>query len=991
MTDPLEIAIQQMGQLKRITSISQPGLSIIRPEMNDKYDKSTLPQVWDELRRKVGDAQSQLPPGCSASIVHDDFGDVYGVFFCLYGDGYSYAELLEYAKLLRRELLLVKNVGKIDLFGERQEAVYLEVSRARLAQLQISPDTITASISGQNQVTPAGRVEIDDQFVRIHPSGEFGSLEDLGNLLIRQDNALHTKLYLRDIATVRRGYVEPPIRIMRFNGRQGIGLGISTVSGGNVVTMGEALKTRLRELQPLLPVGVELGVVSFEADSVTKAINHFVDSLIQAVAIVIVALMISMGLRSGMIIGGVLLITIFGTFVIMKANGVHLERISLGALIIALGLATDNAIVVVEGILVGIQRGQDAIKAAASIVQQTMWPLLVATVVAILAFAPIGLSQDSTGEFCRSLFQVILYCLLLSWLLAITVTPLLGVMFLKARAKKKGETEKDPYQTGFFRIYRSFLEGCIRLRVLTVLVLIGMLVLAIFGFRFVTKSFFPPSPRPQFMVHYWLPQGTRIERTESDAAKLENYLLGLDGVESVSTFVGAGALRFILTYTPEEPNSAYALLIVSVDDYRKSPALIAKLERFASENLPDAQMLCRRFMLGPGDPNRIQVRFRGPDTEVLRKLAEETKQVLRAEPQVVDIMDDWRQRVPVLRPIINEGAARNNGLTRTQIASAIQQAFQGQHVGVYREKDLLLPIISRAPEAERNDVWNLQDVRIWSPAAQRSIPLGQVVSANEMISDNDIIRRRDRLPTITVKCDPARGEASPVFELIRPRVEQRFADLKREMRLKEYSMEWGGEYENTRDSQNGLKANMPPILIAMILLIVVLFNSIRQPLAIFLVVPTAIIGLTIGLLATGQPFGFMALLGFLSLSGMLIKNAIVLIDEVNSNLALGKPPYTAVVEAGVSRMRPVVNTAGTTVLGMIPLLLDPFYAAMAVAIMAGLTFGALLTLIMVPVLYMILFRIPSPASSGPDDSQETGANSLRNPLSLSFLISLWLK
>jgi multidrug efflux pump subunit AcrB len=490
-----------------------------------------------------------------------------------------------------------------------------------------------------------------------------------------------------------------------------------------------------------------------------------------------------------------------------------------------------------------------------------------------------------------------------------------------------------------------------------------MLALAIFGFRFVTKSFFPPSTRPQFMVHYWLPQGTSITRTESDAAKLEKYLLGLEGVENVSSFVGGGALRFLLTYSPEEPNSAYALLIVTVDDYRKGPGVIAKLDQFARENLPDAQMFSRRFILGPGDPSKIQVRFRGPDPEVLRKLAEETKQVLHAEPQVVDILDDWRQRVPVLRPLINEVAARNNGLTRAQIAAAMQQAFEGQPVGVFREKDLLLPIIARSPQAERNDVGNLQDIRVWSPAAQRSIPVGLVVSGSAMVSDNDIIRRRDRLPTITVKCDPAQGEAAPVFELIRPRVEQRFGELKQAMRLKEYSLEWGGEYENSRDSQNGLNAKMPPILIAMILLVVVLFNSIRQPLAIFLVVPTAMIGLTVGLLAAGQPFGFMALLGFLSLSGMLIKNAIVLIDEINSNLALGSPPYPAVVEAGLSRVRPVVNAAATTVLGMTPLLLDPFYSAMAVAVMAGLTFGTVLTLIVVPVLYTILFRIPSPAST----------------------------
>ena len=947
VTDEIETAVQQLGQLDKVTSISEPGLSTVRVEMKDKYDKYSLPQVWDELRRKVNDAQSNLPPGATQSIVYDDFGDVFGVFFAVYGDGYTYAELKEYVNLLRRELLLVQDVGKISIYGDQQEVVNVEVSRARMAQLGISSDMIYSSLSGQNLIQPAGRVKVGDLYLRINPTGEFSSVEEIGNLLILQDDATATKLFLRDVATITRDYIDPPRTIMSFNGQPAIGLGISTVSGGNVVTMGEALKTRLLELEAETPIGMEVGIVSLQSDAVTEAVNGFIVSLAEALAIVIGILMLAMGLRSGLLIGFILLLTVLGTFIVMKTENVLLERISLGALIIALGMLVDNAIVVVEGIQINLQRGMDRIEAASKIVEQTKWPLFGATVVAVLAFAAIGVSQDSTGEFCRSLFQVILYSLMLSWLLAITVTPLLGVMFLK---RGKQAEDSDPYDGILFRIYRWFLESCLHHRVVTVIVLCGMLLVAIVGFQGVSNSFFPDSTRPQFMLHYWLPQGTHITKTRGDAAEIEKYLASVEDITEVSTFVGQGALRFILTYAPEEANSSYAIFIASVDDYTKIPKIMPEVSEYVTEHFHGCQAFCRPFFLGPGDPAKIHARFRGPDPAVLRKLAAQCRKVMQSEPTVTDIRDDWRQKVPVVRPIIAETQARNAGITRSDVANALQRAFTGSQIGVYREGDDLLPIIARSPQEERSDVANLHDIQIWSPVAGKSIPLAQVVLGFESSSEDSIVRRRNRLPTLTVKCDPKVGQASQVLARIMPKVEA--------IPLPQgYELEWGGEYEDSNKAQGAIASKLPLVALLMVLIVVILFNSIRQPMIIFLTVPLAVIGVTAGLLLMKQPFGFMAMLGMLSLTGMLIKNAIVLIDEINLQINSGKDKYTAIVDSGVSRVRPVSMAALTTVLGMIPLLTDAFFVAMAVTIMFGLTFATVLTLIVVPVLYSFFYRI----------------------------------
>ncbi len=563
VTEVIEEAVQSMGQLKEVRSLSKPGLSIIYAEMQDKYDASTLPQVWDELRRKVGDIQASLPPGAGPSMVNDDFGDVYGVFLTIYGDGYSAAELMDVGKMLKRELLLVQDVAKVAFWGVQQEAVFVEISRARMSQLGISPQQVYQTLGLQNTVSNAGRVHVGSEYIRFNPTGMFESVQEIGDLLIRGDS--DSLVYLRDVAEISRGYQEPPTEILYYNGQPALGMGVSVAAGGNVVVMGQGIEARLKELQSQVPAGIELGVISYQSRDVTAAISAFTINLLEAVAIVLVVLWIFMGWRSAFLIGGILLLTIVATFVFMGFYEVTLQRISLGALIIALGMLVDNAIVVVEGIVIGAQTGKTRLQAALETVQATSTPLLGATFVAILAFAAIGVSQDSTGEYCRSLFQVILFSLGLSWVFAVTVTPLVGISFLKAGEQAEGA---DPYAAAPYRIYRGFLEACLRRRGLTILALLAYFALSLYGFGYVDQSFFPDSTRNQFYVDYWLPEGTHIRDTERDVTEIDEWIRDLEGVTETASLVGQGALRFLLTYTAEDVNSAFGHIIISVEDYR---------------------------------------------------------------------------------------------------------------------------------------------------------------------------------------------------------------------------------------------------------------------------------------------------------------------------------------------------------------------------------------------------------------------------------------
>ena len=945
VSDYLEIAVQQLGQLDRVTSKSDRGLSTLTVTIKNTYDGASLPQVWDELRRKINDAAAQLPKGVGQPIVIDDFGDVYGVFLAITADGYSYAELKDYVDILRRELLLVEDVAKITTYGEQTEAIYISFDRDQMSQFGIQPQAIVNELMQKQQIADSGRVKVGNEFISIEPTGGLDSIGDFEEFIIRGSGGEQIKL--RDVAEVQRGYVEPQNTVLRYDGKMSIGLGISTVTGGNVVMMGNALRERLIELENQRPVGIDFGIISLQSEAVAEAISSFTASLLQAVVIVIMVLLIFMGLRSGLLIGAVLLITIIGSFIFLNSMDVALERISLGALIIALGMLVDNAIVVVDGILTRLQKGETAESAASAVVKQSAWPLLGATIIAILAFAAIGTSNDSTGEFCRSLFQVVMVSLLLSWITAVTITPLLCVLFLKAPEQKDGQD--DPYSQGFYLKYKAFLSLCIRKRYLTSAMVAAMFGFALWGFSFVDQSFFPASSRPQFMLDIWLPQGTHIDKTVARVEEIEDYLGEFEEISHVTSMIGQGGLRFLLTYAPEKLNSSYAQLIIDVDDYRSIKDLGPKIENELAARYPDALTYHSAFQLGPGSNGKIQARFSGPDIAVLRRLSEETKAIFSADTDSKSIRTDWRERVKLVRPVLADQRANASGITRPMVAQTMKQAFQGEVAGYYREDDLRVPIILRARDKERTNISSAQNLQIWSPVAQRNIPLRQVVSGFETVFEDEIINRRDRKRTIIVYADPETGLASQLFSRVRAPVEALELPIG-------YTLEWGGEYEDSGKANEALASKIPVFVLAMILVTIVLFNSLRQPLIIWLCVPLAIIGVTVGLLSTGQPFGFMALLGFLSLMGMLIKNAIVLIDQISFETSEGKELLPAIIDSGASRLRPVAMAALTTALGMIPLLLDAFFASMAITIIGGLVFATMLTMVVVPVFYSIFYR-----------------------------------
>jgi len=953
VTERLEEAIQAMGQRYEIRSLSKPGLSIIYAEMQDKYDKETLPQVWDELRRKVGDAQGKLPPGAGPSIVNDDYGDVYGIFLTITGDGYSYAEMLDYAKTLKRELLVAQDVAKIAFWGAIDEAIYIEMSRSKMSQLGISPQQVYATLGRQNAVNNSGRFKVGEEYIRFNPTGEFESVKEMEELLI-SGGPSDSLVYLKDVATVRRGFTDPPNQILRFNGEPAIGLGISTVSGGNVVVMGEAVRQRLAELEDRRPVGMELGIISFQSDDVTTAIQGFNINLLEAVAIVLVVLWIFMGWRSAVLIGGILLITIVSTFVFMGLYEVNLQRISLGALIIALGMLVDNAIVITEGIIIGNQKGLSKKEAGIKTVADNSVPLLGATVVAVLAFAAIGVSQDATGEFCRALFQVILFSLLLSWVFAVTVTPLVGASLLKSESS---DGNKDPYAGGFYQVYRKALEFCVDHRWLTIAIVVVLFVASLVGFGYVDQSFFPESTRAQFYVDFWLGEGAHIRETEGQVQELAAWIRDLEGVTSTATFVGGGALRFMLTYTPEDVNNSFGHVIITVDDYRIIEDLGTQIVRHIESDYPDAIGWYKKFVVGPGLATKVEARFRGPDADVLRRLQGQAEAILREDPAAVDISTDWRQRVKVMRPVYAETPARMAGVSRPDLSSALLMSFDGVPVGLYREEDDLLPIIARAPEEERQVIDNVRSLQVWASATNRAVPLAQVVTGFETVMEDQIISRINRNRAIKVRCNPAPGTTA---EALRQRLDAR---IRAEIELPTgYALDWAGEYEKQQRANVALNSKIPPTFVLMILVVILLFDRLKQPAIIYLTLPLALIGVTVGLLVTSQPFGFMALLGFLSLTGMLIKNAIVLIDATDGNIRDGMEKYEGVIIAGVSRMRPVLMAALTTMLGMVPLFQDAFFIAMAVTIVFGLGFATFLTLLVVPTLYAIFFRIKRPVS-----------------------------
>ncbi|KPA52332.1 multidrug transporter AcrB [Photobacterium leiognathi subsp. mandapamensis] len=955
VTYPIEKAIQQLTYVDEVNSISSRGLSQITVTMKNNYGPDDLPQIWDELRRKVNDMSSSLPPGVAQPKVIDDFGDVYGILLAITGDGYSYKELSDYVDYLRREIELVDGVGKVGVTGNQQEQVFIEISMQRLSSLGISLDTIYNILATQNLVTSAGAVRIGDEYVRVHPTGEFKNVDELGDLIITEKGA-NGLIYLRDVADIKKGFKEIPDNLVSFNGHEALNVGVSFIEGVNVVEVGQRVMQRLAELKEQQPVGIDIDAVYSQPIEVDKSVSGFVVSLGQAVVIVIVVLLFFMGLRSGLLIGLILLLTVLGTFVFMKWLAIDLQRISLGALVIALGMLVDNAIVVVEGILIGMQKGRTRMQAASDIVTQTKWPLLGATVIAVMAFAPIGLSQDSTGEYCRTLFTVLLISLMLSWFTAISLTPFFADLFFKNVKVDQADDQKDPYGSIFFVVYRKSLEFCMRQAWMTVIVLILMLGGSVYGFTLLKQSFFPASTTPMFMVDVWLPEGTDIRATNDTLKQLEKVVGAEEGVEYVSSSAGKGSQRFMLTYAPEKSYAAYGELIVRVDSFENVVPVMKKFREQLDKDFPEIEYKAKLVMLGPSSGSKIEARIVGSDPTVLRGIASQVVDVMNADPGAFNIRHDWRERTKVIEPVFNESQARRYGITKKDVDELLQMAFSGINIGLYREGTNLMPIVARLPEEERVDISTIEGMKIWSPAIQGYIPLQQVVLDVNVRWEDPLVVRKNRKRVLTVMADP-----DPIGEETAATVQKRIMPAIAAIELPEgYSLEWGGEYESSADAQASLFQTMPMGYLAMFLITIFLFNKVKEALIVWATVPLAIIGVTLGLLLLNTPFGFMALLGFLSLSGMLVKNGIVLLDQIEIEIASGKEKYQAVVDAAVSRVRPVCMAAITTVLGMIPLLPDVFFKPMAVTIMFGLSFATVLTLIVVPVLYRLFHKLKVP-------------------------------
>ncbi|EDM61128.1 acriflavin resistance protein [Vibrio parahaemolyticus AQ3810] len=951
LTYPLEKEIRKLPYIDRITSTSSNGMSQIMVSMKMDYGPDELPQIWDEMRRKINDLQPTLPQGVQSLQIIDDFGDVYGVMLMLTGDDYDYVELKRYADHLRREIELVDGVGKVDIAGDQQEMLFVEISLDRLASLNLDMNVVSGLLNQQNNVVSAGEVMVNGESLVIRPSGTLNTVQALENLIIHGRDTGNL-IRLKDVATITRGIQEKPGNMILFNGKKAINIGISFASGVNVVEVGERLNAELSSLESIKPAGLDMSYFYNQAQEVDDSVKAFVISLAEAVAIVIIVLLFTMGLRSGVIIGVVLLLTVFGTFILMNYNNIELHRISLGALIIALGMLVDNAIVVVEGILVGLKKGRTKVQAAVDIVKQTQWPLLGATVIAITAFAPIGLSQDATGEFMGSLFWVLCFSLFLSWVTAITLTPFLADLLLKEEKDTNGEDE-DPYKGWLFVVFGALLKFSLRFRWMTVAAMVALLVGAVIAFGNVKQQFFPPSNTPMFYVDMWMPEGTDIRQTIKQAEKVESYIRQQDDIDFVSVSIGQGLQRFALTYQPEKSYEAYAQFQVRTTDRDNMFKLLHKLDDNLAKAFDAPTFQFKLMEFGPSPASKIEARITGPDPKVLRELAVKVEDILHTDPGARNIRHDWRERTKELVPVFNESKARRLGISKEDLSSTLQMAFGGSTFGVLRDGTHTLPIMMRLPEAERVDFESLQNVKIWSPSLQTYIPVDQIIDGVELDWSEPLIQRRDRKRTLTVLADHdvlSDDTAASLFARVQPKVMA--------LHIPEgYEITWGGEYESSKDAQEGLFGSLPMGYLLMFIITILLFNSIKKPLVIWFTVPLSIIGVAFGLLTTNMPFSFTAFLGLLSLSGMILKNGIVLLDQINLELESGKDPYLAIVDSAISRVRPVSMAALTTILGMIPLVFDAFFGSMAITIMAGLGFATVLTLIVVPVMFAILFRI----------------------------------
>ncbi|MEJ2044297.1 MAG: efflux RND transporter permease subunit [Reinekea sp.] len=958
VTFQLETEIQQLPYIDKITSYSQPGMSVLEVAFQDTLPSREVNQAFDEVRKKIRDLAPYLPSDAETPVVIDDFADVYGVSYALYGEGFTVQELSDVADYLNREISIIDGIAKVEIAGEQIDQVAIELSYSDLSALGLSTDTIAGLLAEYNVVSNAGYANSGTQRIRIRPTGELSTIDSLGELTLvgREGNSVK----LKDIATIRRVVKDPSNQIITYNGHPAINIGVSFASGSNVVDVGDAIQARLKQLSVELPAGISLDPIYEQPKEVSDSVKGFLINLAEAVAIVIVVLLLFVGIRSGVLIGLILLLTILGTFIFMMYFGISLQRVSLGGLIIALGMLVDNAIVVSDGILVELKLGKSKLGAAGKVVKQNFWPLLGATVIAITAFAPIGLSPDKVGEYVGSLFYVLLISLFLSWVTAITLTPFFCDLFMKEELDKgDGAPREDPYKGVMFSAYKLILKYVMHHKWLTSLGLVVMLALAVFNVTSIKQSFFPDSATPLFFVELRYSQGTSINVSEKQAMALESYLEQDESVAYIATTANQGFLRFMLTYTAMELSPSNVQMVVRTKTVEQIEPLLEKIDSYLRESQPEVSFVLRRLALGPSDGAKIEAKIVGQDSDVLREIADQYKAKFRDFNELVAIRDTWKQKSKVYQPVFDEAKAIDLGITKGKLDQALLTNLEGRTVGVYRDGTDLLPIVITVPEQERDSIERINDIQVYAPYAAKYVSFSELVTDYQLIWEDARIVRENKRRTLAVQADMSLytdKTADQVFKEIRPVIEA--------IALPDgYSLEWGGEYEDSGDAQKNVMASVPLGYLFMFIITVLLFNSIRESLIVWFCVPLTIVGIVVGMLSLNIPFGFMSLLGFLSLSGMVVKNGIVLIEQINHELAEGVEPYHAVFNSAVSRVRPVMMAAATTILGLVPLLFDPFFQGMSVVIAFGLGFATVLTLLAIPVFYLTFFRIKVPSAS----------------------------
>lgn len=945
VTDVLEEAIQSLGELYYLKTENRAGLSKITVYVKKEIRADAMQQLWDKLRRKVNDVQGKLPAGAGTSIVNDDFGDVLGVFYGLTGDCYTYRELEDRAKLIKNELLKVKDVAKVEIYGVRTPTVDVSVSPSVMARSGITTADIARAFDAQNRVVDAGGIDAGQNRIRIESTGNFYSLDDIRNLTIVSRTGEHFRL--ADVATVEESYQQPASNLMRIDGKPAVGIAISTVPTGNVVDMAEAVKACIGKLTATMPEGFELQSIYDQGYESDVANQGFILNLIISVITVVAILLFFIGFKNGILVGSGLVFSIFATLIVMFGSGIALQRMSLAAIIIAMGMLVDNAIVVSDSALVNMQRGMRKRVAVMRACSATALPLLAATVIAVLTFLPIYYSPHITGELLSSLVVVIGVSLMFSWIFALTQTPFFIQEFV--RRPRPEELQDSLFSGKYYEKFRSSLHWVIRHRMVAIGSLVVMLVFSAWSFKFIPKVFVPALDKQYFTLDMWLPEGVKIEETDRLATEMAGYIREHEQTEMVSTYVGRTPPRYYLSNVSFGPQSNYAQVLVKCKSSKESRELHALLQDSIRTRFPGPLIKVNKFELSPLTEAVIEARFLGPDPLVLDSLAGEAIEIMRRNPKVADARNEWGNMSMVIRPVYDPVKAGALGITKASMMESVKSVNDGTVVGVYRDNEKKVPVLLKSDGAEVTDARSLGNFSVWN--GERSAPLSQVTERIETTWEFPQVRTYNRQLSMAAMCGVKPGHTmSEVHDEIRHEIEQ--------MELPEgYTFFWDSQYKDQREGLQALAKFFPLAFLMLVVILVALFGNFRQPVIILCVLPLSLIGVAVGMLLTGFDFGFFPIAGWLGLLGMIIKNVIVLLDEINVQRKNGVTPYTAVVEATVSRTRPVLMAATTTILGMVPLLFDVAFGGMAATIIFGLTFATLLTLFVTPALYTLFYKI----------------------------------